>query len=294
MSALLDARASIAELLAAATRRLERSSDSPRLDAELLLGLASGLTRSQLHLRATEPPPASAAERFAGLIDERLAGMPVAYLTGRREFWSLDLEVSPAVLVPRPETETLIERALERLPLAASSTLLDLGTGSGAIALALATERPQLRIVAVDLSPDALAVARRNAHRIAAAAARIDFRLGSWFEPVAGERFEMIVANPPYIARGDPALASLTAEPLLALAAGPTGLEALTLIIDGARRHLEPGGHLLLEHGADQAASVARLLEEAGFTGIETHDDYAGRPRVARSILPFSHQERTT
>jgi len=273
----------IADSLKAASALLSAVSDSPRLDAELLLGAALGIARAQLIARSDERLAVPVQDRFGTLLERRASGVPIAYLTGRREFWSLELEVSPAVLVPRPETETLIEQALEILPAAAPCSVLDLGTGSGAIAVALAHERPRARIVAIDCSPEALAVARRNAARLVPG--RIDARQGSWFEPVARERFDLIVANPPYISAGDPALAALAAEPELALIAGPSGLEALGAIIEGAPRHLQPGGALLLEHGADQAPAVAQLLQDQGFTSIRTYADGAGRPRIARGIL---------
>jgi release factor glutamine methyltransferase len=260
-----------------AARRLAGHSESPRLDAELLLCKITGLSRAGLIVHGAAPLDADGRAAFDALISRRAGGAPVAYLTGRREFWSLGLAVTPAVLVPRPETELLVEQALALLPDAPRS-LLDLGTGSGAIALAIASERPRTRITAVDLSAAALDVARHNA--VTLGLPDIDWRLGSWFGAVADERFDLIVANPPYVAAGDPALSRLAAEPLLALTPGPTGLEALTAIIDAAAAHLEPRGWLLLEHGNEQADAVTRLLEGAGFTGVRTVVDPAGRPRI--------------
>ena len=198
--------------------RLRSYSESPRLDAEVLLGKVLGVPRSALIVRAPEPVAADALHRYQSLIERRASGTPVAYLTGTREFWSLQLDVTPAVLVPRPETETLVELALRLLPVDGEPSVLDLGTGSGAIALAVAAERPRARVTGVDISPAALGVARRNA--AALGLPRVAWRLGSWFEPVAGERFDLIVANPPYVADTDPALAKLADEPLHCAALG--------------------------------------------------------------------------
>ena len=206
----------------------------------------------------------------------------MAYLTGRREFWSLPLKVSPAVLVPRPETETLVEQALALLPRDEACAVLDLGTGSGAIALSLAHERPRWAMTAVELSAAALEVARCNAQLLGLP--RIQWRLGNWFDAVPGDRFQLIAANPPYISAADPALESLSAEPAMALNAGPTGLEALTAIIARAPQHLYPHGWLVLEHGSTQARAVAQLLEQHGFASIRTFPDFSGRPRVTLGV----------
>ena len=281
----------IAATLHSAARALHDASDSPRLDAELLLGKILGLPRSGLIAHGGEPVDDARAQAYAGLIELRLKGAPVAYLTGVREFWSLTLAVTPDVLVPRPETELLVELALQRLAADRPSTVLDLGTGSGAIALAIACERPHAQITAVDISRPALEVAARNGRDLAAARngpglakspelSRIDWRLGSWFEPVPGQRFDLIVANPPYVAAADPALENLAAEPITALTPGPTGLEALAMIAGGAAAHLRPRGWLLLEHGADQGPAVAQLLARQGFTEIRSHLDFSHQPRV--------------
>lgn len=283
----LTPAATIDAALRSASARLAATSASPRLDAELLLGEVLGLTRPALIVRGGEPLGPELEQRFASLIERRAAGAPVAYLTGEREFWSLPLTVTPAVLVPRPETETLVERALEHLPKGEARTVLDLGTGSGAIAIALALERPAVRVIAVDRSPEALAVARENAARLAPG--RIELRLGSWFEPLAQERVDLIVANPPYIAANDPVLTTLEAEPAGALIAGATGLEALMEIIAAAPRHLLPGGALLLEHGAAQAQAVTNALAAHGFVDVHDDLDHAGRPRIAAGHLPPSH-----
>lgn len=251
-------------------------SDSPRLDAELLLGKILGLSRSGLLAHSDEPVAIECEGEFAGLIDRRLRGAPVAYLTGTREFWSLPLRVTPAVLVPRPESELLVELALQLM--SRSCALLDLGTGSGAIALAIASERPGCRITGVDISPPALEVAIQNSRDLGFA--HIDWRLGSWFDPLPGERFDLIVANPPYIAAADPALGQLAAEPAVALCAGPSGLEALSAIAAGAAAHLNENGRLIMEHGSGQAAEVTQLLEHCGFTAIRSHPDFSGKLRV--------------
>jgi release factor glutamine methyltransferase len=271
-------RATLGTALQNAGRALEGHSDSPRLDSELLLGKILGLSRSGLIARSNEPCTGECVQELTQLIDERRRGVPVAYLTGHREFWSLELRVTPAVLVPRPETEVLVEQALQRLPRDRSATVLDLGTGSGAIALAIAAERPGVTVTGVDISAPALDIAMQNARALGLT--RVDWRLGDWFVPLCGERFDMIVANPPYVAAADPALEKLGAEPLIALCGGPSGLEALTAIAAGARAHLNDRGWLILEHGSDQALAVAQLLQRHGFACIGTHLDLSGLPRV--------------
>jgi release factor glutamine methyltransferase len=272
-----------------AARALHGHSDSPRLDAELLLGKLLGLSRPGLIARGNEPCASDCEQSYARLIDARRQGVPVAYLTGSREFWSLNLRVTPAVLVPRPETEVLVEQALQRLPRDRAAAVLDLGTGSGAIALAIAAERPDVKITAVDISAAALEVAMQNGRELGLS--RIDWRLGDWFAALSGERFDMIVANPPYVAAADPALERLTAEPRIALCGGATGLEALTNIVAGAPAHLRDRGWLLLEHGRDQAPSVAQLLQQHGFVSIGSLLDLSGFPRVTLGTTHSQNQE---
>ena len=258
-----------------------RSGNEARSEAEILVAHALGCDRTALwaHPEARVPPAAITACR--GLVGRRAAGEPIAYLTGRRGFWTLDIEVTPAVLIPRPETELLVEQALGVFPADARARLADLGTGSGAIALAIAAERPGWEIVATDASPDALAVARRNAARLGLA--RVSFRLGDWAHALGvGERFDVLVSNPPYVAAGDRHLTEgdLPWEPGVALVAGPGGLEAINRLVAGAVAHLAPGGWLLLEHGADQGVAVREILERAGLHAPLTVRDLAGLERV--------------
>ena len=253
---------------------------SPRLDAELLLAHVLNCTRAALRTRDGVPLPASARAEYARLLAARAAGAPLAYLVGERGFWTLTLAVTPAVLVPRPETELLVELALERLPLGTTAAVLDLGAGSGAVGLAIASERQQVRVDLVEASAAALAVAEDNRRRLGLGNAR--GLLGDWYDPVGAQRYDLIVANPPYLALDDPHLASpeLQHEPRAALIAGPTGLEALAAIARGAPRHLVPGGWLLCEHGATQGAAVRSLVAAAGLGAVATRRDLAGLERV--------------
>jgi len=224
---------------------------------------------------------ARATSTYAQTLTRRLNGEPMAYVLGEREFYGLVFEVSPAVLIPRPETELLVELALERLAAHSAAAVLDLGTGSGCIGVAVAKLRPAAQIVATELSPEALTVARSNARRHGVT--NIEFRLGSWFEAVAGERFDLIVSNPPYVAHGDGHLlqGGLRFEPIIALTAGPNGLEALQAIVSEAPRHLTEGGSLLLEHGFDQGEALAQLIRSAGLVDVIARNDLAGIARAA-------------
>ncbi|PKM06402.1 MAG: peptide chain release factor N(5)-glutamine methyltransferase [Gammaproteobacteria bacterium HGW-Gammaproteobacteria-4] len=256
----------------------------PRFEAELLLGHALGRDRAWLFAHGERVLDADEHAVFGALLERRIAGEPVAYLIGARGFWSLDLAVQPGVLIPRPETELLVELAL--LQLADRGRVADLGTGSGAIALAIASERPQAQVTAVDISREALAVAQRNA--IAAGIDNVVFRHGDWLAPLAGERFDAIVSNPPYLATDDPHLqqGDLRFEPALALASGSDGLDAIRHIIAAAPDHLVAGGWLLFEHGWTQGEAVRALLDAAGYVEVSTARDLEQRERVSMGRWP--------
>jgi release factor glutamine methyltransferase len=276
----------IRDEIQSATRRLQAVSTSPRLDAELLLAHATGLSRGQLAARDdAELEPATAA-RFAALVERRQRGEPLAYLTGIREFWTLALEVGPGVLVPRPETELLVEHGLALLRDVGSPLVLDLGAGSGAVGLAIASARPDARVDLVEASPLALTYARTNLARLGAPNASL--HEGCWFDPVTPARYDLIVANPPYLADSDPHLAGpeIGHEPVEALVAGPSGLECIAEIAAGAPDHLRPGGHLLAEHGSTQGAGARSLFLQAGLTEVATLRDLAGLERATIGRLP--------
>ncbi len=268
----------IDKALADATRRLGDISDSPRLDAELLLARAIDTTRSYLFAHPEDTLDALAAERFEEALARRADGEPMAYITGTKEFWSLELLVTPATLVPRPETELLVDLALREIPRSAACSVLDLGTGSGAIALAIARERPLSNVTATDISEEALAVAAQNARQLGLP--NVEFVRGDWGEPVAGRKFELVVSNPPYVESGDPVLDSLRREPRSALIAGSDGLDAIRRLAAECGPLLVDGGMMLLEHGAGQQDAVAELLKQHGWTDIRCHRDFAGLPRV--------------
>ena len=255
-----------------------------RRDAEILLAAAWQRPRSQILAFAPEAVPAEVTARFAESCQRRARGEPVAYLLGRREFWSLDFEVTPAVLVPRPETELLVERVLALVQLS-GARIVDLGTGSGAVAVAIAHERPGWNVLGSDASEASLAVARRNGGRYAGD--RVEWILGDWYAPLAARRFHAIVSNPPYIAADDPALAGdgLRHEPRAALTPGGDGFAALHTLIDGAPAHLEQDGWLFLEHGATQGAPLRAALVARGFTHVTSHRDLAGHERVTEGKL---------
>ncbi len=254
-----------------------------RLDARLLLQHATGCSHADLLARPETLVAAAAGAQFTAWVERRAAGEPLAYLLGEAEFRGRAYQVSPAVLIPRPETEVLIDLALEKLRSLDAPRVLDLGTGSGIVAISLVLECPGARLVAVDLSPPAILVARNNASRLGA---RIDFRVGDWFAPVTGERFDVVVANPPYVAVGDPHLEAdgLPFEPRLALtgeSAGGDGLACIRAIVAGAPAHLCPGGWLLFEHGYDQGQASRNLLTGAGFQSPSTFPDLTGFDRVS-------------
>jgi release factor glutamine methyltransferase len=268
----------IASALSDAVKRLDASSESPRLDAELLLARALDVARSYLIAHPEDTLDPAASERFTQLIQRRAAGEPMAYISGSKEFWSMELMVSPDTLVPRPETELLVERALMLIGRRSSQRILDLGTGSGAIALAIARERPLCEIVATDVSDAALAIARQNARHLDLANVR--FIAGNWIDPVADQRFDIVVSNPPYVRSNDAALEKLQHEPVSALVAGEDGLDDIRSIAATAGSVLVDDGRLLLEHGSEQQDAVADVLASNGWTDIECVQDYGGRPRV--------------
>lgn len=271
--------------LKTATLRLTHS-DSAKRDAEILLGFVTGRARTYLLAFGETLLTAEQAEQLAVLLARRERGEPVAYLVGEREFWSLPLSVSPATLIPRPDTECLVELALERLP-ATPCAILDLGTGTGAIALALASERADCQVTGIDLQPAAVALAQHNAQKLAINNAR--FLQGDWFTPVAGQQFALIASNPPYIDEADPHLeqGDVRFEPGSALVAAQQGLADLAAIVEQAAGYLQPQGWLLLEHGWQQGENVRMLLNAAGFIAVATHRDYGGNDRVTLGQKPL-------
>jgi release factor glutamine methyltransferase len=264
--------------------RLAGNSESARLDAELLLAHALHRPRSYLQTHDDERVDEATVTSYAALLARCAEGEPLAYLTGEREFWSLPLTVTPQVLIPRPETELAVERCLA-LRGADPAAVADLGTGSGAIALALAVERPQWRILATDCAAGALQVARANAQRVGVQ--NVQFLLSDWFAALCGREFDLVVSNPPYVAAADPALQALRYEPAVALSPGSSGMEALKRIVLEAPAHLLSGGWLVLEHGAGQALELARALVDAGYARVRCHPDLAGFDRVTEAQWPL-------
>lgn len=267
--------------LTQAARLLSATSDTARLDAECLLAFVLKKSRTFLFAHPNFQLSDAQTHTFEGLLQKRIAGWPIAYLTGTREFWSLTLQVTPDTLIPRPETEHLVSCALKHLQPLPGAHILELGTGSGAIALSLATERPDCLITAVDISAPALTLARENAQKYHAP--RLSFVLADWFSAFStNARFDLIVANPPYLASDDPHLlkGDLRFEPQTALCAGLTGLEALQFIIEHASDFLRPGGWLCLEHGATQGPDVRRFFQQHHFDFVETEKDLQGLERI--------------
>lgn len=265
----------VADLLKHASTQIERG------DAQWLLAHVLQRDAGWLFAHDDAVPDAQQIAAFERLVTRRAAGEPVAYLTGLRGFWTLQLQVSPATLIPRPETELLVELALARLPDDGQPRrIADLGTGSGAIALAIASERAHVQVLATDFSADALAIAQANAARLGIS--HVHFAHGDWFAPLAGQCFDVIVSNPPYIELGDAHLqqGDLRFEPASALSSGADGLDAIRTIIAHAGAHLHHGGWLLLEHGYNQAQAIRALLQAVGFTQIRTHQDWEQRDRV--------------
>lgn len=275
--------ATLASALRDAAARLP--GEVARLEAELLLAHALSRPRSWFYAHASDGLEAADADAFEALVRRRLRGEPVAQITGRRGFWSLELAVTPDTLIPRPETERLVELALERMPRGEPLRVLDLGTGTGAIALAVASERPLADVTATDASPAALAVAEANARD---AGLPVRLLAGDWFAAVPREQFDLVLSNPPYIADADPHLGQgdLRYEPRTALASGPDGLDAIRAICAGTPAHLAPGGWLLVEHGFDQGESVRALFRAAGLEQVATERDLEQRDRITLGRRP--------
>jgi release factor glutamine methyltransferase len=271
-------KTTVAELLAQA-----RGAGLDRLDAQLLLAHVLQKDRSWVHAHGDDVLSEPALGVLHGFIDRRAKGEPLAYLTGEKEFHGLTLHVTPAVLIPRPDTETLVDWGLQLLQDIDGPAILDMGTGSGAIALALKHRRPDSQVTAVDASADALAVARGNAERLRLP---VHFVLSDWWRALPADRHDLIASNPPYIAAGDPHLPALAHEPELALTPGGDGTSALTELVQHAPDHLKPGGWLLLEHGHDQAATVQALLRRRGFGSIETRRDLGDNERCTGGKWP--------
>ncbi|UTV28354.1 peptide chain release factor N(5)-glutamine methyltransferase [Photobacterium atrarenae] len=272
---------SIEALLKQAAQQLgDAGSDSPKIDAAVLLCHVLDKPRSHLLTWPEKAPEPAQQAAFEALLQRRLAGEPVAYLVGEREFWSLPLKVAPHTLIPRPDTERLVELALEKIP-AGPGAVLDLGTGTGAIALAIASERPDLAVTGIDLRPEAAQLAGENSERLKITNTR--FLSGSWYSPlVADEQFAVIVSNPPYIDAADPHLAQgdVRFEPKSALVADDHGLADIRHISEQGRQFLLPGGWLLMEHGYEQGKAVRDILQRLGYEQISTAQDYAGLDRV--------------
>ena len=275
----------IENLLNHATTQLAQH-DQPRLDAEVLLSYVLGKPRSHLHAWPEKKLDATQAADFLALVEQRVTGHPVAHLTGRREFWSLELDVSDVTLIPRPETELLVEQALALLPAHEALQVADLGTGSGAIAIALAHERRRWQLLAIDRSINCTRIARGNAQRLDVT--NLNCINANWSTALADNSLHAIVSNPPYVAMSDPHLrrGDVRFEPLIALVAGTDGLEAFRSLLGEAPRVLKNGGRIFLEHGMEQAEDVRNLLKKHGFTDIETCRDLAGLERVSQARKP--------
>jgi len=284
----------IQNLLTSAAERLQSVSDSARLDAELLLCHVLGVNRTYLFTWPERELTDEQLKALEPLLARRQSGEPVAHILGRREFWSLELAVTADTLIPRPETELLVEAALERIPPDAEWQIADLGTGSGAIALAIASERPACHITAVERSPGALKVAQQNAEHLGIC--NIAFHLGSWFEPLTGQKYQLIVSNPPYIPNADPHLGEgdVRFEPTSALIAGEDGLDDIRYLVANAPQYLKAPGWLLLEHGYDQGKAVVDLLNQADYSAVEDLVDLQGHGRVAVGCQPAGEEAKPT
>lgn len=266
--------------------------ESPRRDAEILLGFVTGKSRTFVMAFGETRLTHEEQQRLDALLARRVAGEPVAHLTGLREFWSLPLFVSPVTLIPRPDTECLVEQALARLPVTPCH-ILDAGTGTGAIALALASERPDCAVTGIDRIAEAVALAKRNAEHLLIR--NVTFLQSDWFNSLLPERFDMIVSNPPYIDAQDPHLqqGDVRFEPASALVAGQDGLADLARLVTDSRDFLTPGGWLLLEHGWQQGEAVRRLLHEAGYSQVETCRDYGGNERLSTGRIPIKRSDES-
>ena len=265
---------------------LAHHSMSARLDAEVLLAFVLGKNRSYLRAWDDKKLEVKSLKLFAELVDKRREGMPIAYLTGQREFWSREFKVAPAVLIPRPETELLVELCLESLSCSQKYTVLDLGTGSGAIAITLAAERPLIEMTAVDKSLDALEIAKDNAVRHNCQ--HIDFVFSDWLSALSSDlTFDFILSNPPYIAQDDVHLSQgdVRFEPISALVATDNGLGDIKRIANDAKKHLRPGGQLWFEHGYNQAQEIQAILNALNYNNIKTHFDLSGQPRVTMGFI---------
>ena len=270
----------IQSALTEASRILAESSDSPELDAEILLCLILEKNRSYLRSWPKKQLHAQQRLQYKTLLTKRQQGTPIAYITGQREFWSREFKVSPDVLIPRPDTELLIELALPLIPKDKSCKLIDLGCGSGAIAVTLATERPYAQIIGTDSSEAALKIAKQNADHYHCRNLRL--LQSFWFEQIADTDFDLVISNPPYIAANDPHLqqGDLRFEPHSALVADENGLKDISVIAESACKHLKEGGFLLIEHGYNQQPQVQAIFESFDYANIQTHSDLGGNPRV--------------
>lgn len=275
---------SIAQLLEQAAQSVQATSDSAMLDAEVLLCHCLQQTRSYLRAWPERQPSSSQLAEFLGLVKKRSLGLPVAYLTGRREFWSREFLVSPDVLIPRPDSELLIELSLEILPPNQACKIIDLGTGSGILAITLAAERPQAEVIGSDISSGALTIAQRNADCLATTNVR--FQQMCWLDDQDETGFDLIVSNPPYIAEDDPHLrqGDLRFEPQSALVSANRGLRDIEIIAEQSRRHLRVGGHLLIEHGYNQLEAVQAIFSHYGYAHVTTQRDLSGNPRVTSGV----------
>ena len=275
------------DAIVAATAQLKNSSPTPALDAQVLLAHSLGQDRTYVIAHARDDLDTDTQKRFEQLVTKRLGGTPVAYLTGKQEFWSLPIMVTVDTLIPRPETELLVELALEKIPEYENSSILDIGTGSGAIAIAIANERENASVVASDSSAQAIEVAMRNANQLELD--NIKFVEGATFDPLVNKIFDLVVSNPPYVPENDPHLTQgdVRFEPRSALAAGHDGLDVIRQIVEQAIDYLVPQGWLMIEHGYDQESAVEKLFERAGFEEIECYRDLSGQPRVTIGRRPL-------